>query len=115
MKKYSIWIEAEAWAEGEWNIHDGNTDVFVTFDDGARWVASFFTYRNILSLAEKNKQTGECLSGKYLWATDMILVDEVSRERIEEVIADLIKENDFEKVFDFCKEVEDEVVNDMDK
>jgi hypothetical protein len=108
MKKYSIWIEAEAWAEGEWNIFDDNTDVIVKFDDGTRWVASFFTYQNILSLAEKDKSTGECLGGKYFWASDMILVDEVSRERIEEVTAELLKENDFEKVFAFCEEVNEE-------
>jgi hypothetical protein len=29
----------------------------------------------------------------------MILVDEVSHERIEEVVADLIKENEFETYF----------------
>jgi hypothetical protein len=34
----------------------------------------------------------------------MILVDEVSRERIEEVIADLIKEEGFEQVFTRCRE-----------
>lgn len=54
---YSIWIEAEQWAEGEWNIHDVNTDAIVTFEDGSRWVASFFTYKNIQTLAEKNQQT----------------------------------------------------------
>ncbi|MFD1906035.1 hypothetical protein ACFSQ7_21320 [Paenibacillus rhizoplanae] len=40
--KYSIWIEYEEWAEGEWNIVDGNTDAIVTFEDSSRWVASFF-------------------------------------------------------------------------
>jgi hypothetical protein len=103
MRKYSIWIEAEAWADGEWNLLDDNTDAIVTFDDGARWVATFYTYQNILSLAEKNKQTGELLSGKYFWASDMILLDEVSRERIEEVVKDLIEEQKFEAVFDQCE------------
>jgi hypothetical protein len=32
----------------------------------------------------------------------MILVDEVSRVRIEEVVADLLKENAFETYFDSC-------------
>jgi hypothetical protein len=104
---YSIWIEAEVWEEG-WNPPDANTDVIVKFDDGTRWVASFFTYQNILSLVEKDKTTGECLSGKYFWASDMILVDEVSRKRIEEVITELIRENDFEQVFALCREVNDE-------
>ncbi|HEV8429354.1 MAG TPA: hypothetical protein VGQ41_15745 [Pyrinomonadaceae bacterium] len=65
-------------------------------------MATFFAYQNILSIAEKNRQTGQCLGGKYLVATDMILVDEVSRERIEEVVADLLKEKDFERYFAHC-------------
>lgn len=104
--QYSIWIEAEQWVEGEWNIHDDNTDAIVTFEDGSRWVASFFTYKNIQTLAEKNKQTGECLHGNYFWGSDMVLVDECSRNRIEEVIEHLIIKGDFEMIFDKCDEVD---------
>ncbi len=99
MQDYKVWIEAEEWAEGEWNILNDNTDVIVEFTDGSCWVASFFTYSNIIKLTEKNKNTGECLSGKYFWSSDMILVDEVSMERIEEVIKDLIHEGDFQSIF----------------
>ncbi|WP_269431340.1 hypothetical protein [Paenibacillus algorifonticola] len=34
----------------------------------------------------------------------MLLVDECSRSRIEEVIKHLIDEDDFEKIFDRCEE-----------
>lgn len=109
-QKYSIWVEAEEWAEGEWNHADGNSDVIVTFEDGERWVATFFTYQNILSLREKNRQTGECLGGKYFCATDMILVDEVSRERIEEVVAEMLAQKEFNTYFASCEEVADDAV-----
>src|ERR671916_1270078 len=102
-QKYSIWIEAEEWAEGEWTPADDNSDVIVTFETGERWVATFFSYQNILSLAKKNRGTGECLSGKYFVATDMILIDEVSRERIEEVVADLLKQDEFKRYFACCE------------
>ncbi|GFN33979.1 hypothetical protein [Paenibacillus xylaniclasticus] len=98
--RYFIWIEAEQW-EGGWNPYDDNTDVIVTFEDGSRWVASFFTYKNVQSLVEKNRHTGECLHGKYLWSSDMILVDECSRERIEEVIGHLLLRGNFKVIF--CK------------
>src|SRR5437870_2693563 len=104
-QKYSIWIEAEQRAPGEWNPSDDNTDVIVTFENGARWVATFFSYQNILSLAKKNRNTGECLDGKYFVATDMVLVDEVTRQRIEEVVAELIERNDFELYFASCEPV----------
>ncbi len=58
-----IWIEAEQWAEGEWDLEDDNSDVIVTIENGEKWVASFFTYRNIQTLREKNKASGECMSG----------------------------------------------------
>ncbi|WEG12247.1 hypothetical protein PU629_19335 [Pullulanibacillus sp. KACC 23026] len=53
-----IWIEAEHWEEQNRNEEDGNTDVKVNFEDGTEWIATFFTYRNILTLSEKemNKQ-----------------------------------------------------------
>jgi hypothetical protein len=102
-RNYSIWIEAEEWAPGEWTPSDDNTDVIVTFQHGSKWVATFFSYQNIQSLAEKNRQTSECLGGKYFAATDMILVDEVSRERIEEVVAELLSLNEFETYFNLCE------------
>ncbi len=98
-QKYSVWIEAEHWEPGEWVVDDCNTDVRVDFEDGRSWVATCFTYKNILSLVERNKETGECLHGKYFWATHMFLVDEVSRRRLEQVIDHLVQTGDFEQVF----------------
>ena len=98
-QNYYVWIEAEQWASGEWNPTDGNSDVMVSFEKGAEWVATFFSYRNISTLVEKNRSSGEGLHGKYFWASDMILVDEVSRERIEEVVRHLIEVGEFESVF----------------
>jgi hypothetical protein len=96
---YTLWIEAEEWAPGEWTPADDNTDVIVTFDNASRWGASFFTYANIHTLTEKNRRTGECLRGAYFWASDLVLIDEVSRPRIEEVVHHLIQNGEFESVF----------------
>jgi hypothetical protein len=99
MQNYYIWIEAEQWAPGEWEPSDCNSDVMVSFERDGEWVATFFTYKNLSTLVKKNESTGECLNGKYFWATDMILVDELSRERVEEVVSHLISEGEFENVF----------------
>jgi len=99
MRAKEIWIEAELWEETEWDPADGNTDAIVTLEDGSRWVATFFSYANIRSLAEKNKRTGECLGGRYFYATDMVLVDEVSRSRIREVVEDLLASGEFDSAF----------------
>jgi hypothetical protein len=99
MQSYSIWIEAEQWPPGHWKPADENSDIIITFEDGSRWVATFFSYANINTLVEKNRRTGECMGGKYFWASDMILVDEVSRARIEEVVQYLIETNEFRQIF----------------
>ena len=109
-QKYSIWIEAEEWADGEWTPADGNTDVIVKVENGKSWVATFFSYQNVLSLAEKNRKSGECLNGKYFVATDMVLVDVVSRERIEEVVAEMRRLNEFEMYFAVCDDASDVAV-----
>jgi hypothetical protein len=99
MKVENLWIEAEQWAPGEWNPADCNSDVKVTLSDDSEWMATFFTYTNIKVLKEKNQPTGECLSGRYFWATDLILVDLLTRARILEVVEDLIETNEFERAF----------------
>jgi hypothetical protein len=86
----SIWIEAEEWAPGEWTPIDDNSDVIVTLEDGTRWVATFVTYQNVLSLAAKKRQTGECMGGRYLAVTDMSRIDELTRPLVEAGVADLI-------------------------
>jgi hypothetical protein len=102
---YYIWIEAEQWLPGQWNPKDCNSDVIVSFEKSGEWVATFVTYDNVKTLANKNRHSGECLNGRYFWATDMLLVDELTRERIEEVVADLISTCEFEKVFSLGRDI----------
>jgi len=103
----SIWIEAEEWPPDEWNPLTDDTDVTVKLTDGTCWVASFFTYQRIRTIVEESKMSGEFLHGKYFWISDMILVDEVSRERIEEVVKHLLSEDMFQEVFRRCDGVEE--------
>ena len=107
MRKH-IWIEAEHWAEGEWNIYDDNLDVIVTFPDRSRWIASFFTYQNIQNLREKNQRTGECMSGTFFKASDMVLIDVATRERIEKVIEYAINNDEFTFLFTRIPDAETE-------
>ena len=97
MEDYAIWIEAEE--AGQWDPRDCNSDVLVIFQNGKAWAAKFFTYRNLATLSEKNRRSGECLQGGYFWASNMILVDELTRTRVEAVVAELLANHEFELVF----------------
>lgn len=103
IKPFSIWIEAEQWDGENINNEDENTDVIVKYEDGTEWSATFFTYKNIISLSKKNKATGENLNGKYFWASNMLLIKKISRQEIEAVTNELIKDGTFESVFSKIK------------
>lgn len=94
-----IYIEAENWLQDQSNYEDDNTNVIVTMNNNRKYIATFFTYKNINSLKQKNNKTGECLRGKYFWASNMILIDNCSRNNIESVIKHLITENEFYQTF----------------
>jgi hypothetical protein len=66
------------------------------------WV-NFITYRNIQTLFDKNRETGECARGLYFWGTNMIIVHDLKRETIEQSIAGLIDEGELESC---CARVE---------
>jgi len=52
-----------------------NSDDYITLVDSSQWTALFITSGNLLTIVEKNRNTGECMTGKYFWAENMILID----------------------------------------
>jgi hypothetical protein len=97
----SIWIESELKGPiigGELFVDD-NSDVIVTLSNEKKYIATFFTYENIKTLSDKNKSTGECLDGKYFWASNMILIEQINRDLIEQVINDMLNDRSFVQVF----------------
>lgn len=103
-----IWLEFEEWADGEHDPHDDNSDVEVTLDDGSAWAATFLTYANVETLRRQNAESGEALGGGYFWATDLILVDTLTRERVTEVVEHLLEVDEFELIFVPAEDEDDE-------
>ena len=102
----NIWIGSEENGPIQGGISEtnDNSDVIVTFENGERYVATFFTYENIDWLRHKNQKTGECLNGKYFFATDLILIDKLNRQEVTNVINHLIQEDEFFASFNKIKE-----------
>ncbi len=74
----------------EWNREDDNIDVEITLENGDRYGATFFTIKNLERLFEKNKRTGEFAAGSYLWATDMLIVEELTHAAMNRALHDLV-------------------------
>jgi hypothetical protein len=102
---FELWIEAEEWPTGEWQPDDAVTDAVVTLDDGTRWIATFCTFAHLETLRRACAATGENLGGKYLWASDLILIDDTSRESLTAAVADIVAAGDLPSAF---SELDDE-------
>ena len=76
-----------------------NTDVIVYLENGKKFIASFFTYSNILDLQIQHQQDGTYHNGAYFWDRNMVLVENCSIQTIEPVINDLIDEGNFRDAF----------------
>lgn len=108
LSPFLLWIEAEEWAPGEWNPADDVTDAVVTLADGSRWVASFCTFAHLATLRANCAESGECLGGKYLWASDLVLVDDTSRPSLEAVVTDLLARGELRSAFSEVDEDEED-------
>ncbi|MEX0287775.1 MAG: hypothetical protein AB3N14_01585 [Flavobacteriaceae bacterium] len=99
MKAKVITISADNW--DQLNPQDANANVLVTCDDTTQWEATFYSYRNIISLAKKNSTSAELYFGQYFFAPNMLLVEEISQSSICDVVKFLIDEKRevFEKTF----------------
>jgi hypothetical protein len=98
-QSFELWIEAEEWPAGEWEPADSVTDVVATLGDGSRWVATCCTFAHLETLRRNCAESGENLGGKYLWASDLVLVDDTSRASLAAVVSDLLAAGDLPSAF----------------
>lgn len=83
-----------------------NAEVRVKFASGEVYDASYFTLANLRTIMERHATTGESAGGTYFWWPHMVIVRELTRESIEVSINDLLKEDEFELVFERINDVE---------
>lgn len=77
----------------------GNTDVIVYLENGKKFIASFFTYSNILDMQIHHQLDGTYQNGSYFWDRNMVLVKDCTLQIIEPVVNDLIDEGNFREAF----------------
>ena len=80
-------------------LDEGNVDVEV-FIGNQKYIGTFFTLKNIQSLLDSYKKTGECKNGLYFWASNMIIVESLSYDIIKCSIEDMISSKEFFSLFD---------------
>lgn len=86
-----------------WDPDDDNIDVEVVLRDGRRYGATMFTLANLARLFEKNRATGECAGGVYLWASGMVILSDLSTSTITIAVKDMLETGEFERAFALLK------------
>ena len=92
VSKITLSVEKEV---TEIDYRNTYTDVIVKLENGASFVATFFTYQYFLEQIQYHRQSGDFLSGKYFWTDLMILIEDCSAKNVEAVVEDMIDEGDF--------------------
>lgn len=104
-KRRHIHIGGEGWAD---DLEDAHVDVVVTFPDSSCWISDFYTMKCIESMRQDYSEKDQCLKGAYWCASSpSIIVDNVSRERIEQVVDELIERGTFKHLFEYLGSVEE--------
>jgi hypothetical protein len=81
------------------NVEDDNIDVVVRLPNGENRTVTFFTIKNLVTLMESHRSTGECLGGTYFWARDLVIVKDMRRETIDSTIVEMVENGEYAQAF----------------
>ena len=87
------------------DIYNDNVDVQVNYK-GKNYIATLITLKNIQTLMENHKKSGESLNGSYFWASGSFIIRDLKIDTINAVIKEMIKEEEFFDVFEKVDEEE---------
>ncbi len=90
------------WVDDEFGIDpaDDNVDVTVDFATGERYAATFFTVENLKALMERYRESGECANGLYFWSSHMIVIQRLTKVKVDRAIQDLIQSGELPSAFE---------------
>ena len=95
MKEFKLWLEFEEVDPGNWDTDNEFANIHVDLPDGRHYGLNIWTYNFLEKAIKLDKTSGENLSGLYQTPPDLF-VKELTRECIEETIADLLKKGNLE-------------------
>lgn len=94
MQKYRIEFIDEVKDE-----YNDNVDIQVHYNS-SKYIATFFTLKNIEYIMQQYSISGECNNGSYFWASNSVIVQSLKHACLESVIGSLIETDEFFDVFE---------------
>lgn len=98
LELYKIYLSTDN-KEVECEAMDGNVDVIVLLNNNKKYIASFFSYANIIELSDQHRKEKSYLNGNFFWNKNMVLVKSINKQLITCVVNHLLHEGEFMDAF----------------
>ena len=95
--KFVLWLEFEEVDQHNWDKDNQFCNIHVKLADGKEYGMSVWTFKYLETAVKQDAAAGHHLGGLYQKPPDLF-VKELTRNCIEQSIADLIKQGDLEKI-----------------
>ena len=97
MEDFKLWLEFEEVAPGSWDTENNFANIHVELPDGRHYGINIWTYKFLETAVKHDLQEKSNSNGVYIIPPDLF-VTELTRECIQQAIADLLKIGDLETV-----------------
>ncbi|NDV58926.1 hypothetical protein [Bacteroides sp. 519] len=94
---FKLWLEFEHVDYSNSDLENDFCNIHVDLPDGRHYGINVWTYKFLNTAILQDKEQGHNLNGLYLTPPDLF-VKELTRECIEKVIADILKQGDIENI-----------------
>jgi hypothetical protein len=102
---FKLWLEFEEVDRENWNTKNEYANIHIDLLDGRRYGINVWTYKYVDTAIKHYQLSGENLNGLYLSPPDLF-VKELTRDCIEQVISDLLKQGNLEDLLNPSVKVE---------
>jgi hypothetical protein len=97
MENFKLWLEFEEVDPATWDIENDFANIHVDLPDGRHYGINIWTYKFLETSIKHDLQEKGSLNGVYIIPPDLF-VKELTRNCIQQAIADLLKKGDLETV-----------------
>ena len=97
MENFKLWLEFEEVDPGTWDIENDFSNIHVDLPDGRHYGINIWTYKYLETSIKHDLQEKGSPNGLYIIPPDLF-VKELTRNCIQQAIADLLKKGDLEMV-----------------
>ncbi|RVX46888.1 hypothetical protein EDD27_9801 [Nonomuraea polychroma] len=86
-------------------------DATITLSDGTRRSATFMTFGVVSKIMDRWRDTGECLSGRYFWCSDLVVIREPGFDSMIAAVQDMIATGEIDDAYGVLPPLDEEAMD----